>query len=51
MIYRIVWQEAHIVTVEAKNEAEAKKKLKENKIIKESKERIGDFDIYSDEDL
>ena len=50
-IYKIAWTEAHIVTVEANNEAEAKQKLKDKKIIDEYKERIGALDVYPEDDL
>lgn len=48
-IYKIAWNEAHIATVEAESEQDAKKKFKEKEFIKESKERIGALDIYEDD--
>jgi len=51
MKFKIAWEEAHIVTVEADNEAEAKRKLKDKDIIDEHKERIGVLDVYPEEDL
>jgi hypothetical protein len=51
MKFKVVWEEAHIVTVEADNEAEAKLKFKNKEIIDEYKERIGVLDIYTEEDL
>lgn len=49
-IYKIAWTEAHIVTVDAENEKEAKEKLKKKEFIgKEIKERIGPLDIYEDD--
>jgi len=51
MRFKIAWEEAHIVTVEANNEAEAKKKLKDKDIIDEHKERIGVLDVYPEDDI
>ena len=51
MRFKIAWEEAHIVTIEADNEAEAKRKFKSKEIIDEHKDRIGDFDVYPEEDL
>jgi len=51
MRFKIAWEEAHIVTVEAENEAEAKRKLKSKDIIDESKDHIGDLEVYPEEDL
>jgi hypothetical protein len=50
-IYKIAWTEAHIVTVDAENEKEAKEKLKDKEIIDEHKERIGALDVYPEDDI
>lgn len=51
MRFKIAWEEAHIVTIEAENEAEARRKFKDKEIIDEHKERIGALDVYPEEDL
>ena len=51
MKFKIAWEEAHIVTVEANNEAEAKQKLKDKEIIDEHQERIGALDVYPEDDI
>jgi len=51
MKFKIAWKEAHIVTVEADNEAEAKLKFKNKEIIDEYQERIGTLDVYPEDDI